>query len=204
MAKPPNGKGGTARFRFVLLEGEFPEGDLSEVTQAIQNALKPQTQIIQQRVVSTPVQNPSISDGRGEIIDAEEALPADAEIESSKPASRSTRTTKPRTFRSPEVLDLDLTSEPSWRDYATEKSPKAEVEKNLVVAAWFKEHRGVDAITADHVYTCYRYMNWSTSAEDFGATLRACKGRKFMNSAGTGEYAINHLGIDRVNNLGRD
>ncbi len=56
MAKQPTNKGGTSRIRFIMLDAEIPEGDLSQITSAIQNALKPTTTIVQQRLPSNGVQ----------------------------------------------------------------------------------------------------------------------------------------------------
>ena len=51
MAKQGPIKTGTAKIRFIMLDAEIPEGDLSQITIAIQNALKPTT-IVQQRMPS--------------------------------------------------------------------------------------------------------------------------------------------------------
>lgn len=41
MVKKPKHGNGTSRVRFIMLEAELPDGDLSQITSAIQNALKP-------------------------------------------------------------------------------------------------------------------------------------------------------------------
>jgi hypothetical protein len=51
MAKSAGKSGGTSRIRFVMLDAEIPDGDLSQITQAIHNALKPAT-IVQQRATN--------------------------------------------------------------------------------------------------------------------------------------------------------
>jgi hypothetical protein len=40
MAKQPL-EAGSSRIRFIMLDAEIPEGNLSQITSAIQNALKP-------------------------------------------------------------------------------------------------------------------------------------------------------------------
>ena len=67
-----------------------------------------------------------------------------------------------------------------------------------MVATWFKLHRGVDAINADHVYTCYRKVKWPTNIPDFVQPLRNLKFKKLMDQKEKGLYAINHLGLSEV------
>ena len=200
MARQPVSKGGTSRIRFIMLDAELPEGDLSQITSAIQNALKPTT-IVQQRLPNQPAAPTLISNGAtGEPTD--EALSElGEEAEAAPEAPRPARDPRVRKPRPPKVLDLDLTSEVSFESYANEHLPESEPDRNLVVAAWFKEHRGVDAITLDHVYTCYRAMKWPSGIDDFSWPLRSLKREQLMSSPGRGQYAINHLGLARVQKM---
>lgn len=205
MPKQSGAKSGTARIRFIMLEAEIPEGDLSQVTQAIQNALKP-TQVIQQKILPPSSAQSSLTQNDGLSVDAEEYSDEDvAEQEGSVPQPKRSREPKIRRFASPEVLsDVDLNSEPSWKEFAALKAPESDIDKYLVVAEWFKSSRGITEISADHVFTCFKRVNWSTNKPDFSAILRACKSRGFMHS-GTqrGFYAINHLGSSRIDEMNR-
>lgn len=196
MAKQPPSKSGTSRIRFIMLDAEIPEGDLSQITAAIQNALKPTTTIVQQRLLA-PQPSPAGSDGDSEIIEDEVA-----EFEG-EPVAKAPRVSKPRKPTTPDVLELDLTSGVSLESFANEHSPTSEPERYLVIAAWFKEHRDTPAVTTAHIYTGYRTVGWSVAIEDFGWPLRQLKKDKYMSSAIRGEYTINHLGIARVNKLGK-
>jgi hypothetical protein len=198
MAKQPSPKGGMSRVRFIMLEAEIPEGDLSQITTAIQNALKPAT-VIQQRL-SAQASTPALADSspHGEAIEAEVELEVAAVEATPSKSNRAPRVRKPTT---PEVLDLDLTSGVSLESFAGEHPPTSEPERNLVVAVWFKEHRDTPAITAAHVYTAYRHMKWPAGFADFSWPLRALKKDQLVTSPGRGEFAVNHLGIDRVHRL---
>jgi hypothetical protein len=203
MAKQPSSRGGASRIRFIMLDAEIPEGDLGEITTAIQNALKPAA-IIQQRLPSQQVSLKAIaSNGSGagsEAVDEQFAEAEDEEqAETETPRMRESRPRKPTV---PKVLELDLTSGVSLESFAKEHLPKTEPERALVVAAYFKEHRGEDAITVNHVYTCYRAMKWPSGIEDFSWPLRYLKKEQLMASPGRGQYAINHLGVARVQKLG--
>ncbi|MGX9178684.1 hypothetical protein [Mesorhizobium sp. BHbdii] len=202
MAKQPTSKNGTSRIRFIMLDAEIPEGDLSQITLAIQNALKPTTTIVQRRLLSqTPaalqngVQDEEM-EAEDELVDAGE----DAQTESA--AVRPSREARPRRPTVPKVLELDLTSGASFEAFASEHAPKNDTERNLVVLAWFKEHRPDEAVTANHVYTCYRAMKWPSGIDDFSWPLRALKKEQLVTSPHRGQYAINHLGIARVEKLG--
>lgn len=201
MAKQPTNKGGTSRIRFIMLDAEIPEGDLSQITSAIQNALKPTTTIVQQRLptqATSALSNGSLqadAEFEGEAFELEEEAPAEP------PAARQPREARPRKPTVPKVLELDLTSGVSFERYATEHAPKSEPDRNLVVLAWFKEHRPDEAVTANHVYTCYRAMKWPSGIDDFSWPLRALKKEQLVTSTGRGQYAINHLGIARVEKM---
>jgi hypothetical protein len=185
-----------------MLEAEIPEGDLSQITSAIQNALK-STTIIQQRLAAQSTAPALISNGAEGEADAEQSE-IDEEAAASPEALRPGREPRVRKPTVPKVLELDLMSGVSLESFANEHPPKTEPERNLVVAAWFKEHRGEDAITVGHVYTCSRAMKWPSGIEDFSWPLRSLKEQQLMSSPGRGQYAINHLGIARVQKLGSE
>ena len=123
----------------------------------------------------------------------------EGEAAAEAPAPRQPRPRKPTSMK---VLELDLTSAPSFESFATEHMSKNDTERNLVVLAWFKEHRPTEVVTANHVYTCFRKMKWPSGTDDFSSILRSLKSQQLVNSVGRGQYAINHLGIGRVEMLG--
>jgi hypothetical protein len=210
MAKS-TGKGGgsgPARIRFVVLEAEIPDGDLSQVTQAVQNALRPVDGAgAVRRVISGPAKLQSAQaqdNSAAEPIDSEELNEeidgGEAADAGSQKRARGGTKWKPR---SPDVIEIDLKSgKMPFADFAAQKKPGSHNMKNLVVAAWFKLYRNMDAITMDHVYTCYRAMSWPSGMADFGITLRGLKKSKLMESKGKGLYAINHIGMSKVEELG--
>lgn len=201
MAKQPVSKGGTSRIRFIMLDAEIPEGDLSEITAAIQNALKPTTTIIQQRLPSRAT-HALPNDSALPVQDADDEQVEVEEDSGSEAPARAPREAKPRKPIAMKALDLDLKTEPSFESYANTHVPKNDTERNLVALAWFKEHRPDEVVTANHVYTCYRAMRWPAGIDDFASILRSLKSQQLVTSPGRGQFAINHLGIDRVERLG--
>lgn len=203
MAKQRTSKGGTSRIRFIMLDAELPEGDLSQITSAIQNALKPTT--IAQPLSPPRSEVPALS-RNGAAADPADEEPLEAHEEAaagSEPprAPRETRTRKPTI---PKVLDLDLSSDVSLENFVNDHPPKSEPEKHLVVAAWFKQHRDEDAVTVGHVYTCYRELKWPSNIGDFSWPLRHLKKEQLMTSTGRGRYAINNLGVGRVQKMQKE
>ena len=185
-----------------MLDAELPEGDLSQITAAIQNALKPTTTIIQQRLPSSAtsaVLPASTQDAEVEFEGEAAELGDQTQPEVTVPRqSRAPRARKPISMK---VLDLDLASGTSFESFASSHVPKNDTERNLVALTWFKEHRPSEAVTANHVYTCYRAMNWPTGIEDFASILRSLKSQQLVKSIERGQYEINHLGIARVEKM---
>jgi hypothetical protein len=107
--------------------------------------------------------------------------------------------------RTPQILsDVDLTSGPvPLKQFVEQKSPKELLEKYTVIAAWFKTHRKLDDVTADHIYTCFKFLEWP-SPDDVGQPLRDLKSKKkwFDKGAGKGAYKINFIGINSVDKMG--
>jgi hypothetical protein len=200
-SKGGSSNGGPSRVRFIVLEAEINnDGDLTQITQAIQNALRPSSNGAlprppHQARLAAPA---AIED---EIIPPDE-MAEEPEASDEQPHANGAHRGEPRAprkFRTPQVLtDVDLTSPMSFIDYAKERNLSSDTKKYLTVAAWFKEHRGVDAITADHAYTCFRAIKWNTQIDDFQAPLRSLKQRQLMGSGGRGLFAINHLGLAEV------
>lgn len=199
MAKQPSSRGGTTKVRFLMLEAEGAESDLTQIFSAIQSAVKPNTTIIQQRLVSGNGEHALLAD-----VSAEEGTDELIEVDEASVAPVSKRA-KPKTARkptTPDVLDFDFDTSVSLADFAMRHSGvDSDVDRYLVIAAWFKEHRDTSAVTTSHIYTGYRTLEWPSGIEDFGAVLRYLKSQKLMASGARGEYSINHLGLAKVKKL---
>jgi hypothetical protein len=144
-----------------MLEAEMPEGDLAQFTQAIQNALRGPPPAVQRLAPPKPAAEPQ---------DAEVEAEFEEEVQHAAPIQRANGPRKPAP--TPNVLELDLTSGTSLAEFAQKASPKSHPKRYLVIAAWFKEHRKTDAITAAHAYTCYRKLKWPLTVPDFAQPLR--------------------------------
>ncbi len=112
------------------------------------------------------------------------------------------RTTPPRP---PQVLsDLKVPAEELKAFCESKQVGSKDTRRYLAIAAFLKEKMNVTAVTADHIYTCYRLMGWNTPA-DAGAPLRALKRKgNFQKGDDTGAYILNHVGENTVRDMGKD
>jgi len=64
------------------------------------------------------------------------------------------------------VRDLNLRPEgkTSFRVYAEEKAPKSHEERCVIAVYYLKHELGLEAVSVDHVYTCYKDANWRIPA----------------------------------------
>ena len=179
-----------------MLEADLSDGDLSQVTTAIQNALKPVQPAT--RIVQIPVG--SLSDNSADVL-ADEQLDNEIELETDiAPEPKRTRSTTPRTrsFPTPKVVPVDWSVTPSVEDFMKAHPAKTSNDKFLAVLAWFKEAADKEAITVDEVYTTFRKLGWPTNIKDFSQPLRDLKGQQVIGGGSKAGFTINHIGLDRV------
>jgi hypothetical protein len=185
-----------SRIRFVMLEADLADGDLTEITQAISSALKQSSPA--QRLIAAPARPDAEGgkNGAGVVDEVEQEAEVEEEVEETPRSAKG----KGAKFSNPKVLpDVDLNSgEMPFETFAQQKGPPAkELQRYLLVAYWFKKYRETPSVTQDHVYTCYKTMEWGTAARDFVQPLRD------LAKAGRGEFnppnfTINHVGENIV------
>lgn len=201
MAKQAARSGGTSRIRFVMFDAEVPEGEIGQLTQAMQKALLGTTPIVQRVVAPAALKAPD-ANGNGHDLE-QESEQEDEVVEVAPAAARQSRQSTPRKpAATPNIIDMDMDADVSLVDFVQGKDAKSNHKRFLIAAAWLKEHRGIDAVNQDHIYTCYRKLDWPTNIADFAQPLRELKTRKFFTTPERGMYAINHIGLDAVKKNG--
>lgn len=199
MAKNYSGKTSSpSRIRFIMVEAELGDGDIGQITQAIQSALRSPAASSVRRLTATTAVNGAMREPEieTEAEDVEENEITDAPQTLTK--ARGTRKPAP----TPNIVQIDMNTNVSLDTFARSKDAKSQNKKYMIAAAWLKEHRGIDAVTADHIYTCFRSMSWSVGIPDFWQPLRNLKAKRYFSQNDKGEYEINHLGLDFVKKLG--
>jgi hypothetical protein len=188
------GSGGTSRFRFVLFEGDLQEGELAQVTQAIQNVFRSsQITPVRQgnRLVSSPADEQDLE------IEDIDASDDDGMVNN----GTSARVRSPRKNRAPKVPnpvnDLDVKSEPLLKDFVALYDAKSGFEKYLVIALWLRDTRDINGFTVDHIYTCFKLLGWSTNSTDFSKPLRNLADQKFLSGNIKG-YSLSLTGAGKI------
>ena len=202
MPKGANGRtGGNSKLRFIMLEADLADGDLSQITSAITNALKPQTLI--------PIHRPGLNSGPASVVNVGEledvgsaGVLSEDEDETDSGATQSStprRSREPRSYRTPERLDLDISG---FKAFAKAKDPSEVAMKHLVAAVWFKEHFNTPEVNVDHVYSAYLDAGWSTNIIDFDQPFRRLKKRGLVKRVKPGTYTVTFPGLNAVKELG--
>jgi hypothetical protein len=195
MAKQSIGTKNPSRIRFVMVEAELGDGDIGQITQAITNALRgPAPTVIKRIAAPVPVVN-----GGAEHAELEPVEEVAEEIETENVTSAAPKAKTPRKAApKPSVIELDITSDPPLTSIV---DPKTNHGRYLVISAWLHDHRKIEAVTADHIYTCFRHLGWPTDILDFAQPLRELKHKQFFTTPERGKYAINQLGLARAMEL---
>ena len=200
MAKTTAKAGGTSRIRFVMFDAEVAEGEIGQITQAIQNALRGPAPVTVQRLAAPAALK--VPDANGHTQEMEVEVVEDEDVADGAPAGQRRPRGPRKAPKAPNVIDIEMNNEVSLATFARGKDAGSQHKKYLICAAWLKEHRNTDVVSDDHIYTCFRSINWPTSIPDFAQPLRELKARKFLTQPEKGMYAINHIGLNYVKKLG--
>jgi hypothetical protein len=183
------------RIRFIMLDADISDGNLSELTQAITNAIKPSSGHLRPLPPRPPAQqvlNGTTEDVSGTVIEDNELPDEEIELEDA-----STSKPKPRAkLAVPSYLaDLDIKGNGTpFKDYAEEKNPKSQMKRYLLAAQWLRDHGNSPTINTDKVYTLFRTAGWSIGIKDWDANFRGAVKRDLMQRKGPGEYFITPVG----------
>jgi hypothetical protein len=197
---------GTARIRFVMLEADVPNSNLSEFAHTIANALKSSSY---QKVLAAAGSPSAREHTNSASLEAALDEPIEEVSEVEAVASNGSLATKvPSKTRKPyvakvKVIEVDLNSgDMPFEKYVEQKSPDQLIAKFLVIAVWFKEFRNLDEITADHVYTGFKKVGWGP-VPDMTQPFRDLKKTGRGDYEG-GKFKVNHIGIDFVEKMSRN
>jgi hypothetical protein len=190
------------KIRFVLVEADISDGNLSELTNAITNALKPSYPFVQRptlpRTTTPQILPPAPNGDEPEIEDTEE--PETVETESAEEGTTSTpKAPRKKTYKQPQYLpDLFADKGAVFKEFAKERAPKNKQQKYLVAAFWLKEHGNNPTVNADKIFTCFKTAGWSVGVLDWAQPFHNLVHSKEMRKEGN-EWVINPLGEDTVN-----
>jgi hypothetical protein len=195
--------GERAKVRVVMVEFEGSSGDLQQLAQTLANAVRPQQIIMPIHAPPTQAALPSAPAANGQqrdlfadyqdadVADEVDEPPMEEKVPAPKPANGQKRKQKTPSL----IEDIDFTGEPSpFKDFMQELGVEDHGRRYLGIAQWFKEHRSLAEIGADHIYTCYKFLTLSVP-EDVTAAFRSLKRRGAVaKGSGRGLYRITHVG----------
>ena len=189
------------KVRFVLVEADISDGNLSELTHAITNALKPTVAPMRPALraaspspaisgIETPIDEDPDAEFQPEALDMEQP---ESEEEQVGPRTAKPKAKPPLPKYLPD-LELNGSSGKPFKQYAEDIAPKKHIKRYLVAAAWMKEHGGHETVNTDIVYTMYKTAGWPLGINDWDANFRGAVKRDLMHRKSPGEYAITPLG----------
>jgi len=101
-------------------------------------------------------------------------------------------------------FELSPEGKPSLKDYCTEKDPHSDQDKFLVASAWIQTHGGTDPFTANHLFTCFRAMNWKPQV-DMTQPLRILKSKKsYYDNPDRGQWRLTSIGLEAAENIKKE
>jgi hypothetical protein len=200
MAKQPPSPIGRSKVRMFYVDADLASGEMEQLTEALRNAIRPTHMI-----TSAPALSQITGNGRRKTeAEIEMAETAETVSEVDNDDEQPSRPPRQRKYRSPKILsDLDLTGggKKTFSDFASEKgNPTEHTTRYLIAAYWCADLIGVDTITSDHVYTCYRSAGWTFDVQDPTRAFRKLKSQGY-GDLDDGRFTINHIGRSRVEKI---
>jgi len=200
--KPSESAPRSNKIRFVLVEADISDGNLSELTQAITSALKPTINVARQLPASQPMQVlPEAPESTPEQEDeAEEGQVVTESQESTGGNGTEPKAPRTRKFKPPEYVPDLLAGEKgaAFKEFAKEKAPDSKNAKYLVATYWLKDKGDSPTVNANKIYTCFKTAGWSTGFNDWAQPFHNLVYSEHLRKVGNGEFAINPLGEDEV------
>jgi len=192
---------------FVMFQVEGDDETLQHGFRAMEHAFQRLGAPVRTQIPAAPITN-LLPKGERQDAAQVEAENTVQETEPEYPApedasGESHKANKPRKYTQPKFLsDLELTAgQDSFKNYAATKDPKSDNQKYLIIARWLQQHKNIDTVTIDHIFTCFQAMKWP-SQKDIGQPLRfMTKNNSYFEKNGKG-WKLTHVGGDAADAIG--
>lgn len=172
---------------------DFVAHQLAEIRELVKSGLLP--------VQQTAETETERDDGNTEVAGEASALESGAVTAGAQSPKRKARQRKRAAYK---VLTLDLHGKDhdSLQDFVKAKNPRSGPDRLAVVAHWLKTHLKLDEIGFDHVYTCYKTLNWPVPASIRSALKDAARRNGYFDGgAKPGLYRLTVVGENRVEHV---
>ncbi len=201
MAKKEEPRFGRSKMTVMVFQLDGSDQTLQEGLQTISSAI--QGLVRPARALPLQVGAPIPPGEEAEPV-VDDAIPPNGEdVETGQTDETEPRRTTPP--RPPQVLpDLKVPVDALRLFCESKRVGNTDTKKYLAIAAFLKEQMSINAVTADHIHTCYRLLNWNTP-KDASKPLRNLKSNGLFQKADQpGAYSLNHVGENAVRNMDKD
>jgi hypothetical protein len=98
------------------------------------------------------------------------------------------------------VRDLDLVpkGKTSLKDFVAEKQPKTQHDQNVLSVYYLAEVLGVEPVTLNHVFTCYKDMRWREPANLANSLALTTNRKRFLDTANLDDIKLTPAGRNHV------
>lgn len=182
------------------LEGndETIQEGLRRVSEAVHGMVRPTAKLLTKSAdVATSGTNESQEASVDDTQDvSSDTTPGSTESEDSGRPSKRDRSEKPVQYLSA-IESSFKNATVSIEDFVkAKKSGEGATRRTLVTAMWLRDHGGIDEFTADHIYTCFKWMKWTNTPDHPRQFLRNLKAREHCFDGGTkpAHFKLNHRG----------
>ncbi len=199
--------GGKVKFRVIEFELEGSDESLHDGLKNLATALmRGQGAPPTRQIANGAKPAPAAADGaQPEDEDQQDDEVVDAEV-ADLPSPRrliAPRKAKPVTVK---VLHIEFGDvSPTLKEFYDSKKPTNALDKYLVIAYWYKNHKGISDLTVDHFHTALRFLDQPTPKDALQPIrdLRKRNRGKLSGGASAGTSAINHVGENAVREMGK-
>ena len=105
------------------------------------------------------------------------------------------RATAPRALRD---LDLAPKGKDSFKEFAKKKKPKTNNDKNVASVYYLSEVLGLDAVTVNHVFTCYKDMSWREPSNLANSLCLTASRKRYLDTASLDDIRLTPAGRNHV------
>ena len=159
-------------------------GGPSRIVTRTVDVRKPQTHI---GAPTDMIDTEAADDSETETVDREQD-----ETEPTPPASKTPA--KPRKFNF--ISEISDNATTPLKDFVAQRSPSEINDRYLVVCLWLQTAAEFEVFTPDHVWTCFRMMEWKMLT-DFTQPMRLLKSKKsYFDTPKKGEWKLNPHGLE--------
>lgn len=106
----------------------------------------------------------------------------------------------------PSIVDLDHQGKKgvTLESFAKQKKPGSYFERALVIVYWLKNYGDLEEFGADHVFTCFKLLDWTPQPKNYRTMLRDMLNKQKSLDKGSipGAYRININGENLVAKMG--